>query len=826
MGNQKHNLKYIYQIKTMPNLNKRIVDLPLILANDISSLDVLPIVNVEADVTNKVTIGELANYFDSSDTFLTGVTYNTEEDNLTLSLNNGTTLSAEIPRYNRWFIPSGRTYTIENNFQSFVYGDLIVEGTLDLEPEGQLIVLNGDIILSGGTIIGSGTTYSIDIPEFDTKISAVTYNTLTDTLTISSNDGTNFSSLIPRYNRWHIPSGQTYIVESNFQNFIYGDLIIEGTLDLELDGQLVVVNGDIILSGGSIVGSGTTYLIGLPEFNTFVTGGTYDTLTNSIDFSGNFGFSPFSVDLSALKFTGNTSGECISDIYVSNLHSCSPLHINPNDEGDVIFGNPISGVTIDVINSKVTTSDLNISTTPITNNSLQNVLVRDVDGSIKLRDTTTIGGAVNYGNVIFVDSTNGNDGTGAVNDFTKPMLTINAALSLASTLSPSFTNRALIYLRRGYYGVNDQSSPTTFVDYADFYSEPGVVIQGGYGRISDQFSPAPVNVNFMGYADLYNCDFYIVKSSTINIQVNSITNDNAAFLVLPGSGTANVTIEANKIYSQGNGTAYGSTIRNSSNVTVNIKQEYSATYSLFDVRNHSGRIVVNAPKLALATGNPYGYGGNFKQVIIIRANLGGEMIINGDLVNEDTGGYYGGLSAMITRFQDSWGTLRLNGNIYSSDTFGINAQGTSLASRTIVNGDIRTNHLVAYVGNSSQVILRNGTLMNWNTYSAALLYPILSIGGTTSGLYVENCTMYSLGTGGAGGINKDTQASTLVVNNVLYSGADTLGFFVINTVGGQPINNTRFNNVRSSKPLDTNITDLLSPTGFILDTNTLAPNFI
>lgn len=436
------------------------------------------------------------------------------------------------------------------------------------------------------------------------------------------------------------------------------------------------------------------------------------------------------------------------------------------------------------------------------------------------------GGAVNYANVIWVDSINGNDGTGIENDFTKPMLTINAALSLASTLAASFTNRALIYIRKGYYGVNTQFSPTTLVNYADFYSEPGVVIQGGYGRISDQFSPAPVNVNFMGYADMFNCDFYIIKASTINIQVNSITNDTPAFLVIPGSGTANVTIEANKIYSQGLGTAYGSTIRNSSNVTVNIKEKYSCPYSLFDIRNHSGRVVVNAPKLALATGNPYGYGGNFKQVVIIRANLGGEMIINGDLVNEDTSGYYGGTSGMITRFQDSWGTLRLNGSIYSGDTFGVNAQGTSAASRTIINGDIRTNHLCAYVGNSSQLIVRNGTLMSWNTYSAALLYPVLALGGTASGLYVENCTMYSLGTGGAGGINKDTQASTLVVNNVLYSGADTVGFFVINTVAGKPVNNARFNNVRSSKALDTNITDLLSPTGFILDANTLAPNFI
>ena len=439
------------------------------------------------------------------------------------------------------------------------------------------------------------------------------------------------------------------------------------------------------------------------------------------------------------------------------------------------------------------------------------------------------GGAVNYSNVIWVDSFNGDDFTGAVNDFTKPMFSINGALTLAGSSLHSFSDRALIYIRRGSYAVSTQASPTTLINYVDFYSEPGVFISGGYGRISDVSAPGPVVVNFFGYADLVNCDFYITKGSTINIQVNSITTDGAVLLAIPGVSprvTANITLEANSIYSQGLGTNYGITIRNDTNLTVSIKEKYSCTYSLFDVRSHTGRIVVNAPKLALATGNPYGYGGNFKQVVIIRANLGGEMIINGDLVNEDTGGYLGGLSAMITRFQDSWGTLRINGSIYSGDTFGINAQGTSAASRTIVNGDIRTNHLCAYVGNSSQLIVRNGTLMNWNTYTAALLYPALALGGTASGLYVENCTIHSLGTGGAGGINKDTQASTLVVNNVLYSGADTVGFFVINTVAGQPVNNARFNNVRSSKPLDANITDLLSPTGFILDANTLAPNFI
>ena len=47
------------------------------------------------------------------------------------------------------------------------------------------------------------------------------------------------------------------------------------------------------------------------------------------------------------SFTGNTSGTCISDLWVSNIHSCSPLNINPNDEGNIYFGSS-SGVTINV----------------------------------------------------------------------------------------------------------------------------------------------------------------------------------------------------------------------------------------------------------------------------------------------------------------------------------------------------------------------------------------------------------------------------------------------------------------------------------------------
>jgi hypothetical protein len=138
----------------------------------------------------------------------------------------------------------------------------------------------------------------------------------------------------------------------------------------------------------------------LPQNDSFVTGGTFNQSTNSIDFTGNYDFIPFStdlsylasditvtggtynpsngtvtfynnsggtfqvsgfltgytnyyttgvtlnnttlefdrtdlsnaysVDLSSLLFTGNTSGNCITDLYVSNLYGCSPIIIHDN----------------------------------------------------------------------------------------------------------------------------------------------------------------------------------------------------------------------------------------------------------------------------------------------------------------------------------------------------------------------------------------------------------------------------------------------------------------------------------------------------------------
>jgi hypothetical protein len=70
----------------------------------------------------------------------------------------------------------------------------------------------------------------------------------------------------------------------------------------------------------------------------------------------------FTTGLSATTISATTIGspdDCIDDLYVSEIHSCSPLNINPLDEGNVYFGST-SGVTI------------NLSGTPSFNVNTQN----------------------------------------------------------------------------------------------------------------------------------------------------------------------------------------------------------------------------------------------------------------------------------------------------------------------------------------------------------------------------------------------------------------------------------------------------------------------
>ena len=202
---------------------------------------------------------------------------------------------------NRWYIPSGETVTVESDYQYFFYGDIIVDGLLQLSGNSQLVVLNGNIITTGGTITGTGSIYDIDLPTFDTKVTGLTYSG--DVLTIYQNDGTSYSATVVTSTDVTITGG-TYDPNTGvatFYNNVGGNFPVSGFLTGYTDVQV---------SNLSYVGQ--TLVL---------------NQTNGSSFSAN-----------TPMFSGNTSGDCITDLFVSNVNSCSPLHIQNISSGDVYIG--------------------------------------------------------------------------------------------------------------------------------------------------------------------------------------------------------------------------------------------------------------------------------------------------------------------------------------------------------------------------------------------------------------------------------------------------------------------------------------------------------
>jgi len=187
----------------------------------------------------------------------------------------------------------------------------------------------------------------------DTFVTGGTYNNLTDTITLDRNDGVNINI-----------TGVT-------DTFITGGTFNPSTIALDFNGNIgfnpfsvdvtplldtYVNSGSYNASTGCVTFTTTSgYSFSVCGFitgftDTFVTGGTLSGNNLILDYGVGGSTSP--IDLSPLVFTGNTSGDCISNIFVSNIHSCSPLNINPNDEGDVYFGST-SGITVDVTNNRL-----------------------------------------------------------------------------------------------------------------------------------------------------------------------------------------------------------------------------------------------------------------------------------------------------------------------------------------------------------------------------------------------------------------------------------------------------------------------------------------
>lgn len=164
-------------------------------------------------------------------------------------------------------------------------------------------------------------------------------------------------------------------------------------------------------SGGTYVTGGTysngTLTLNSQDNSITITGFT-DYYTTGVTLNGNvLEFNrtdisnAYSVDLSSIKFTGNTSGNCITDIFVTNVNSCSPLHIQPTNSGDVYIvengGNVGIGTTtpnniLDVIGDVYVSNSLSATTFYGDGSNLTGVSSTPLTGGTVIGSTNFING--------------------------------------------------------------------------------------------------------------------------------------------------------------------------------------------------------------------------------------------------------------------------------------------------------------------------------------------------------------------------------------------------------------------------------------------------
>lgn len=278
------------------------------------------------------------------------------------------------------------------------------------------VFVNGSLyslIFSGGTFYGDGSNLS-GISTDNFYVTGGTFNDISKTLTLFRNDGN--SVLITGFTDYFVTGGtysngtltldrqngsvsisgflsaDTYVTGFTFNTGTYDLTILQNNGLPSLTQNLGILAGDITVTGGTYNpsnGVATFYnnaggSFQVPGFLTgftdiYVTSGTYNpnngnltlTRTDSVNVVVT-GFTDYyitggtysngtltlnrqngSVNISGLKFTGNTSGDCITDLYVQNLNSCSPLHIQPTNTGNVYIGEN-GGVNVGIGTSSTT----------------------------------------------------------------------------------------------------------------------------------------------------------------------------------------------------------------------------------------------------------------------------------------------------------------------------------------------------------------------------------------------------------------------------------------------------------------------------------------
>lgn len=382
--------------------------------------------------------------------------------------------------------------------------------------------------------------------------------------------------------------------------------------------------------------------------------------------------------------------------------------------------------------------------------------------------------------------------------------------------------RALVILKPGIYS----SENLALKNYIDIYCMPGVVFKGST-RIYTSFGVSldgSLDARVLGHAIYDDTDeplsvkavFISVSGDNVDLHVemdriNSMTNP---ITVLGNNG--NFSFVCNSVDTKSLTSNCGITVRGYGGTAYFTIREYIKAYHrTWNFRLGAKSVVVNCPESYLIEGNFYG--ANFKMAIQVDQWLStGSIKFNGDLISTDSVNW-GSIAATLNTNNGN-GPIEINGNIYG----GVNTAvyiGSNGGNPTVkINGNVSSDKLPVLL-TVGTTIFKNATLLNTNLIN--LTTPVASISGSAK-VYFQNCLFYN-GADVTSGVDITSLAARTYFYNCLHSGIGLVGWFIFASNVGTT---TQIHNTRSNRALNPNISDVLTPSGFIFDVNLITPNFI
>lgn len=288
-----------------------------------------------------------------------------------------------------------------------------------------------------------------------------------------------------------------------------------------------------------------------------------------------------------------------------------------------------------------------------------------------------------YGLALWVDSVNGNDGTAVRGDFTKPYLTINAAVTAALAGD-------LVHVRPGAYTATASMSK----DNIAVYSDPGVTIS--YNTTIFQTLTNSTSYSFRGYANLI------------------ATGSSARILNISGGTGTSFYLEFNNHSASAAMSSFGTLINGAANVTLFVRQDLGFNCSSGGVA--FGNSFTGSRFIGMIVGGVSNSGTGYA-FQVRQAGAGGSAYLKATTISATGGG------AAVSNDQTA-STFYIEADVISGNSAGLSStsSGTMVVRAKAISasagpgisctssGTIQVNGCDSISGTTAGVSLSNGTV--------------------------------------------------------------------------------------------------------------------